>query len=161
MSINRTPFTQGSWEQFWWLLKNPIPTSRGFLKKNKAKQSDTHLIPGTSRRLLMPAQLISKCYNKTREKNYTGPLKFISEQMQNLKGKQMLLKQSQLFKERKTCTSKRLHLYIKPNSWYPFPYLFYLPYLKWGYHWELSHKHRERQHSAPSSGHWQMPWSHA
>lgn len=36
-------------------------------KRNKMKKTDTHLIPGTSRRLLMPAQLNSKCYNKGRE----------------------------------------------------------------------------------------------
>lgn len=53
----------------------------------------------------MPAQLISKCYNKDRERNDTGPLKFISGQM-NLKQKQMLLKQSWLFKESQTCASK-------------------------------------------------------
>lgn len=37
--------------------------------------------------------------------------------MLTLKEKQMLLKQSWLFKKDRTCTSKWLYLYIKINSW--------------------------------------------
>lgn len=48
------------WKKF---SQFPNPFQKG-IKWNK---TDTHLIPGTSRRLLIPAQLNSKCYNKGRE----------------------------------------------------------------------------------------------
>ena len=116
MSISTTPFTQHFWQQLWWWLKNPIPTSKGFLKKNKVKESRHLLNPWDIQKVGHACPVDFQVLQQDQGEKIYRTIKIYFRRNVEFKGEVNASKTKPLFKASKTSTSKWLHLYIRTTA---------------------------------------------